>query len=244
MSLSRASASYATVAISIVAILVLGLTNYVTITKGGPPSQNTFSVTGTGSVLAIPDQLVLNLGVETEAPSASQALQSNTQAMNQVVANLKALGLSDSELSTSNFAVQPVYAYPKDAPPVLTGYKATNTVTIVTNNTARAGDYIDTAVNSGANQVNFIYFAVSDQKQAQIKGGLISLAVNDAKTKAQNALAPLGLDILGVQTMTISESGYPIVYARGEKAVASTPILPGQQRVTVTVQISFLIGSK
>ena len=245
MSIPGNRGSYAFAAVLIVAFLVVGLISYATITKGPATTvQNTFSTVGTGSLFVTPDQLILNLGVVTEASSASEALQSNSQQMDQVVKALKSVGLNDSELATSYFSIEPIYIYPKDAPPVLTGYRASNTITVSTGIIVKAGEYIDGAVKSGANRINFIYFTVSEQKQKQVKGDLISVAVEDAKAKANKALAPLALEILGVQSMSISDSGFPVVFLKGEQVPSATPILPGQQKVTVTVQIAFLIGTK
>lgn len=232
------------VVVSIVAILVVGVIGYVTATRGFTSApQNTISLSGTGSTSITPDLLVLSLGVQTQAITASDALASNTRLMNQVVDTMMNADLADSELSTGSFSIQAVYNYSKDSAPVLAGYMSINTLTITTHHIDMAGRYIDQAVSAGANQVNFVYFTVSDQQQKQVRGQLLSVAVADAKTKAENALTPLDLKILGVQGMSVSEGNFPI-FSKATQISPSTPILPGQQSVSVTVQISFLIGPK
>jgi uncharacterized protein YggE len=99
------------------------------------------------------DLFVLNLGVQTQAKTASDALASNSQVMNQVVDAMKKAGLKGRELSTGAFSVQALYNYSKDSATVLSGYTSTNTLTITTNHTDLAGRYIDVAVSAGANQV-------------------------------------------------------------------------------------------
>jgi hypothetical protein len=48
-------------------------------------------------------------GVLTQAADAAAALTANTTAMNRVFAALKAAGIPDNKIQTSNFSVQPQY---------------------------------------------------------------------------------------------------------------------------------------
>ena len=205
-------------------------------------SANTISVSGVSSSYVVPDQLVISLGIQTQGKTASDAMTTNGLIMNQTIVALKNAGLTNSELSTSSYNVQPIYVYPKNSSAIITGYQATNTITVVTNKTSMAGSYLDIAGASGVNQVNYVYFTVSDSLLSQMKGQMLADASANAQAKATSALQPLGMKTTGVQSMTVSEAGVPVNVKTDISA--STPILPGQQRVTVTVQVTFLIGAK
>jgi uncharacterized protein YggE len=79
---------------------------------------------------------------------------------------------------------------------------------------------------------------------------LIGKAVLNAKSKAENALAPLNHKIIGVKAVTLSEFGMPppmpmfrADFAMAEAAFAPTPVFSSEQDVRTTASVIFLIGS-
>ena len=77
-------------------------------------------------------------------------------------------------------------------------------------------------------------------------------AVINAKTKAENALTPLNHKIIGVKAVTLSEFGVPPpipvftasgVFAEDAAMKSSTPVFSGDQDITTTASVIFLIGS-
>ncbi len=69
----------------------------------------TLTVTGTGEVSAAPDIVTLSAGVTTTAVKAKDALAENSKAMNQIFAAMKAFGIAEKDIQTSNFSVSPQY---------------------------------------------------------------------------------------------------------------------------------------
>ncbi len=114
-----------------------------------------------------------------------------------------------------------------------------------------AADIIDSAVGVGANRIDSVYFTLSPEKQLQIKDDLIGKAVLNAKSKAENALAPLNHQIIGVKAVSLSEFGMPppmpmfrADFAMAESAgMAPTPVFSSEQDVSTTASVIFLIGS-
>jgi len=95
-----------------------------------------------------------------------------------------------------------------------------------------------------------VYFTLSPEKQLQVKDELIGKAVLNAKSKAENALAPLNHKIIGVKAVTLSEFGMPppmpmfrADFAMAEAAMAPTPVFSSEQDVRTTASVIFLIGS-
>lgn len=237
---------------------------------GLPPNESNgdslqIVVTGSASKKINPDKVSITLGVETQEKTAKEAASKNADAMNAIIKGLKALGLSESEISTSYYNIYPVYEYPKPIPyeerpapaipippnnnPILVGYRAVNTITITTSADRNVGEIIDAATDSSANQVQGINFFVSEEVQRQMNQELIEQAVLNAKTKAERALAPLNMQIVGVKNINLNDVYFPVYsYAIGGTMAASapapTPVLPSQQQVSASVSVTFMIGSK
>ena len=224
-----------------------------------PPSrEKTISVTGTATASVDPDLLNIQFGVETQAKTATDAIDTNNDAMNKVVDAIKGIGITKDEINTSGFNISPIYdsiTDPKTGVYVrseLTGYKVSNILLVKTEKLTMGGDIIDAAVQSGANRVDSVYFALSPEKQLDIQDDLIGKAVLNAKSKAEKALDPLGQKIIGVKMVSLSDFGYPpppIYYesARadmGGMAKASTPVFSSDQDVTTTANVIFLIGDQ
>lgn len=225
------------------------------------------AVTGISTAKVSPDLVTVSFAVDSEEKSAQQATQTNARVTANVIEALRSAGLSESEISTSNYNVYPIYEYgerPAECiqygegdkvqqycPPlalkqILVGYKAVNGVVVESEQLDRVGQWIDAAVAAGANRVDYLYFYVTAEGQDEIRNDLIAKAVQDARGKATTALEPLGMEIVDV--LSINLDSYPIIYGkRGYEYAAgapssTTPIIPGAQEVSATIHATFEIG--
>jgi len=93
-----------------------------------------------------------------------------------------------------------------------------------------------------------VSYFVSEEVQKQISNEMIGEAVLNAKMKAEKALAPLNMQIVGVKNLNLNDVYYPVYrydkFAFAEAASAPTPILPSDQQVSTSVSVTFMIGSK
>lgn len=205
------------------------------------PGQKLLYVSGSASAFVAPDTVSISLGVLTQAPSARETSDKNAVLMNAVISALKNQGLTDKEIQTSIFSIQPVYSYPKDGgAPTIAGYSASNNVVVTTRMVGNLSDILDKSVAAGANQVSGISFLLSEEKQKQIRDDLILGAVQDAKGKADKLAESLKVRITGVSSISISEGGFPQPLTLGiaEKAA---PIQPGESKVSLSVQVTYTI---
>ncbi|MDR3782280.1 MAG: SIMPL domain-containing protein [Candidatus Nitrosotalea sp.] len=216
--------------------------------------ERTVSSTGSATVSVLPDIVTVQFGVDTEAKTAQDAINSNSQMMNTVVSAIENIGITKDEISTAGFSIYPVY---QDSVPdpntgihksVLTGYQTSNTLYVKTTKLSMAGNIVDTAVAAGANRVDNISFLLSPEKEQSIQDDLLSKAVLNAKSRAETAIDPLGQKIIGVKMVTLSDfnSQPPPIYpgAMSTMAEKSTPIFTSNQQVTTTVSVIFLIGDQ
>jgi uncharacterized protein len=211
-------------------------------------NNNILSTLGTAITKVKPDKVLVSLGVETTNKTARAALSANSAAMNKVLSALLASGLKQNETSTSAFNISPNYNYSQGRN-IITGFTATNYVQIESSNINNTGKWIDTAISTGgATTVNNIDFILSDKKVEETKNGLIKQAINSARDKANIAASTLGLKILGVKSMSVNEFEGPLppqpLRLQAPAPAASTnatPIISGQQEVSLSVTINWLV---
>jgi uncharacterized protein len=196
----------------------------------------TLHLSAEGEVKAKPDQAVINVGVRVEAPTAAAALAQNRTQMNAALAALKAQGVPEADIQTSNLNLEPQYSFDKGTRH-LTGYQAANTVSAKLHEMKRIGGVVDALVAAGANQIDGINFEVADPKPLE------EAARRDA-VRALQAKADLLAQAAGYRVqrlVRLSEGGgvQPVPMMRMAVAASavreSTSVEPGELTVRVTV---------
>jgi uncharacterized protein len=222
--------------------------------------HSTVTTSGTATTKVQPDKFTVTVGVETNGTTAEKAASSNANLSAKVIDALKALGISENDTSTSNYNVYPVYEskLPSDKvcidiyppPPgcgqsqVITGYKASNSVSVTldTSGDIDAGKVIDTAIKGGANTVSGASYFLSQDKQQQVQDDLIRDAIANARHRADIAADAVGMQVSSIQSISLNDVNFPI-FARETAAQSSdTQILPGQQEVTMTVSVVYVMN--
>jgi len=199
----------------------------------------TLNLSAYGETRVAPDMATINLGVMTEAPTAAGAMRANADKMTHVIAALRKAGIAQKDIQTSGLNLNAQYAYEQNMPPKLTGYQASNQVTVAVHDLARLGAAVDATVGAGANQVNGISFGLDDPTAAE------NAARQDA-VKALQAKAALYAKATGYQVsrlVSLSEGGgysapppMPMaMMVKREAMDASTPVAAGELRVRVDV---------
>lgn len=239
-------------------------------TNAGIPNNSAASSTVSTSGAAVtkvrPDKFSVTVGVGTNGTTAAQAASSNAELVSKVIAALRALGISADQMSTSNYSIYPAYSHKEPAnvcrvmegypiPPEcyveqqeVTGYRASNSVTVTldTDGKIDAGKVIDTAIGAGATNVGGAYFFLSAERQEEIRDSLIGGAIASARHRAQVAAGAVGMNVSGIKSISLNDVDFP-VFSRGLDAAESaqaTPILPGEQQVSITVNVAFYMGDR
>lgn len=220
----------------------------------------TVSTSGMATVKVDPDKFTVTVGVETNGTTAEEAASANADLVAKVIAALRALGISESDISTSSYSVYPVYGQKEPVnvcrvmegypiPPEcyisqdITGYRASNSisVTLDADGDISAGEVIDTAIGGGANTVSGAYFFLSQEAQLEAQEGLIQDAIANARQRADIAAGAVGAQITGVHSINLNDVFFPPFFAKAEDL--STQILPGQQEVTMTVNVVYFASN-
>jgi uncharacterized protein YggE len=200
-------------------------------------------ISATGKTTRVPDLATISAGVVTQAPTAAQALADNAQRMTAMLAALKSAGIAVRDVQTSAVSLQPQYRYQDNKPPVITGYQASNTVTVRFRDIAKAGPVLDALVAVGANQISGPDLSLAEPAAALDEARVD--AIKQARARAELYAKAAGLSV--VRIVAISEGELPVprpmvaYNARSAGLAAPTPIAPGESDVTVTVSVRFLL---
>ena len=212
----------------------------------GPSGASTLTAVGQFTLHLTPTQAQLNIGDVESATTASQALAKNSAVTANIIKALESGGIKASEMATSGLNISPTYgSYSGNGTPPVTGYQASNSLTVTLNNVSQAGTVIDEATQAGANQINGISFGVSNPSSWYKKA--YAGALKDALNQAEAVAKPLGEKILGIRSIALQNNNSGPVYyqnaASAAMAAAAVPVLPGQSSFSVQVTVVYRIGS-
>ena len=205
-----------------------------------PPA---ISVIGEATVSVPPDQAQIDGGVTSDAKTAREASDANNAAMGKVLLALKGAGIDEKDTQTSRLSLQPQYAPNRTGSSPITGYRASNRVTIRLRDVTRVANAIDVLVGAGANDIGGINFMVS--QASKLLDEAREKAVADARRKAEIYAKAAGVT-LG-EPLSISEEGSPAPVFRGKMAApmaAGAPVAQGEETLSVTVNVSWAIKPK
>lgn len=200
-------------------------------------------VTATGDVTRVPDVAIITAGVVTRSPTAGAALQQAATRMSRVTAALKRAGVEDRDIQTSSINLNPEYIYTNNQPPTITGYTASNQLTIRFRDIANSGKILDALVAEGANQIGGPSLTVDKPDAALDEARARAIAAGRAR--ADLYARSLGLRV--VRVVSVSESGgyasppppVPPMPMMARAEMAPTQIDPGEQKLSVTVNMTF-----
>lgn len=218
---------------------------------GAVVAASTITVIGKAKVRSAPDEAVVTLTVEADAPEPESAMNANSAAVMKVRERLRLEGVEGEAIETSNVSVFPVRTYnPQTGQESLTGYRSQKTVAVTLRDADMVGKLLAAAIEAGATNISGPVWRLAQDTAAVAEA--LKQAVADARAKAEVLAGAQGVG-LG-QVIMMSEGGVerPVVVARAEmfevaKATSaagvdaipiSTPTLDVTATVTVTYSLS------
>lgn len=200
------------------------------------------TVTGEATVEAAPDMATISLGVTTEGQTAAEAMTANSKALQAVVERLKAAGIEDRDLQTSNLSLNPNWVgYDSGSTPKIAGYVASNMLNVRVRALDGLGSVLDASIADGANTLNGISFELAQPRPALDEAR--KAAVADARARAALLIEAAG-GTLGKIVSITENSGYgsPMPMFKSDAAAAPVPVAAGQIGLSASVTISFEIA--
>ena len=237
-----------------------GATNPNVYVSSTPP-DHAISVMASADRKVAPDLLEIDFRVQTQSDNAKDSQARNAVVASQLKSGVEALGINDSEITTTSYSVQPVYTsnylcdknnnncyYQSN----VTGYQTVQSIAVDVYQLDQGGAIIDAASNAGNNEtfVDSTSFMLKPETQAMVAKELLNEAAGDAKAKAQSIADGLGISVGKV--LSASENTYtPTPYYNSFKDMAmpggavpaATQLSPGQLDVSASVSVSYEVGS-
>ncbi|HVF95216.1 MAG TPA: SIMPL domain-containing protein [Sphingomonas sp.] len=210
-----------------------------------PAAGTILDVTAEGRTTRVPDLATIRAGVVAQAPTAAGALADNAARMTRVLAALRRAGVAARDVATSTVGLAPQYRYGENVPPVITGYQATNGVTIRFRDVGKSGSILDALVAQGANQIDGPELSIdrADAALDEARGD----AIKRARARAELYATAAGMKVS--RMISIAEAGEnsgggprPVFAARAQMADAKTEVVPGEKDVTATLSVRFLLN--
>lgn len=229
-----------------------------------PSSLRTFSVSGEGKIIAVPDVATFTFSVITEGGKNLSDLQKqNVEKVNKAIAFVKENGVAEKDIKTEQYSVEPRYQYYNCSgyltkggevcpPPQIIGYTVRQSVLVKFRDFAKAGDIIGGVVEKGANSVSQLQFTIDEP--TKVMADARTQAIERAMEKADQIAEATGFSV--GKLISIDEGGYypsqyrnakvmnmtTEAYGMGGGDMASAPAIEaGSQEVTVSVTLRYEI---
>jgi uncharacterized protein len=201
----------------------------------------TISVTGTGTIETSPDMATLMIGVTNQAETAAAALTANSAATEAVIARLTASGIEPRDMQTSNLYISPNFTGYDSSTPTISGYIASNSLTVRVRKLDTTGAVLDAAVADGANTLNGLTFGLSNPEPVYNEAR--KEAVADARAKAELLAEAAGVKLGAIQSIT--DGGAltdPAPLYRDAASEAPVPVVGGELGLIANVSVTFEIA--
>jgi uncharacterized protein YggE len=207
-------------------------------------STRYITVTGLGTISAVPDAVRFNATVSLLASTNAAALSSASKSAVAVRAALKDNGIALKDIRSANISVYPEYTWTQEAGTKITGYRASQSFDVLVRKASDAAKIIEAVVTAGGDNVQLGGVIPTTLNPAIATEEARAAAVANAKSKASSYAKLLGTSIgkvlfLEEQSSPIYSSPFPMAKAEADSAVQ---IDLGEQDVTVTITVRWTLN--
>lgn len=201
-------------------------------------SGGRLKVFGEGIVNVRPDMAEVVVGIITENAKLEVAQKENANITQQVLENIKSMGVASKDIQTQNYSINVKYDY-IDGKQVFRSYEVSNYLKVLIRDIKTSGAVIDAAVKGGANSINNISFIVSDPSRYYSEA--LKLAVNDAQNKALAIAYKLRVNINIVPIQIVEQTGTAIspLKTSFKTAESATQIEVGENKIIAKIEAIF-----
>ncbi len=208
--------------------------------------SRSITVTGYGSVAAVPDRFTVNIGIEAARATVREAYARAGETMTAVNTRLRSLSVAREAISSSSLDVRADTRWEDGTGTVVTGYTVSSTLTVALRYDQGADEVIAAVVDSGNNDVrlNGLTPVLSDPAAARDSARAAAWA--DALRAAENYATLAGCS-LGAVSSVVEGDGHdgaprPLMARASMVADAAMPIEQGQSSVSVAVQVTWTLA--
>ena len=202
-------------------------------------SAGRITVTGSGTVTGVPNQLILSMSVQATGYDVTSALRQANADARRVTTALRDRGVAASDIQTSDLNISPNY----NNNGVITSYGVSESLTVTLYHLGAAGGQITAAVRAGGNAVSVDNVSLNLTSTGPLMAAARAKAVANARAQAQQYARaldePLG-PAISVTPVQQQQQVEPLPFAQATaNGHAQVHISPGTQQVSVSVTVVY-----
>jgi uncharacterized protein YggE len=203
-------------------------------------SPATITVTGNGEVEGTPDTATFNIGVNTTAHTAVEALEGNNAQVATLEQSLEQSGVQLKDMQTSYLNL----SANTNSRGKVKSFSADDELTVTMNDLSSLGQALDAAVTATGNGVTLDGISFSVSNQSSLLATARAQAMQAANTEATQVAAGGGLTLGPIVSITDQENAGQYVFYNVNAAVptasgTAVPVQPGQQQISVQVTVVY-----
>jgi uncharacterized protein YggE len=145
-------------------------------------AEGRMRIFGRAVVEVAPDYVTVNIGVSSNAPSPTAALDQNSAAARKIIDFSKKFGVEERDIQTDSINLSPVFKTVRDPSGTTrqepNGYAAGNTVRVKLSDLSRLGTFMRQTLDQGATNISGVNFGIANPDKAADEAR--ALAVDDA----------------------------------------------------------------
>ena len=207
------------------------------------------TVSASASVSLVPDKATVTFGVSTQARTAEEAQNQNTEAVNAVIETLTGRGIEERSIRTVNYSIYPQYDYSANGDQRIIGYNVNTSMSVQDQDIDELGELLAACVAAGINNVDSVQLLCSGYDEAYQEA--LSQAVEASRGKAEALAQAAGRSLGGVITITEGWQDSSARYVAAEEAAAyganasmdaGPSIQPGETEIRANVTVTYAMN--
>ena len=176
---------------------------------GAADAERTITVSGHGTVSVVPDTADLMAGVQAQAATATEALDTVGTKSQALITTLKDSGIAAEDIQTAGLNLFPTYGNDGQN---ITGYQASTSVTATIGDVSKVGDVVDTLKTLVGEELTLQGVSFSYKDPEAVMADARTAALANAKVRAEQFAAAAGVELGGVLRIVESSVASPVMY--------------------------------
>ncbi len=219
---------------------LLALSLIATPAFAATPTERSISVSAVGKYQVKPDIAVITIGVETQGKTAGATQRANRAQVQSLMEKLTSFSVKKEDIQNTWYSIYPQYDYTDPNNRKLTGYIASQNLSVKVANLDKVTDLLDAVSdNDGIISINNVEYRA--EKAEKAVDAARELAVKEAASKAEKLAKAIGKKV--GEVMTISEStDSGVIYGGASGGMVDAKpasLIPGSVEITVWLNVMY-----
>lgn len=171
--------------------------------KTGEKEPVLLTVTGTGNVKAMPDQVVISALIYDQDRKPGKAYDENQSRMRTLMDKLRAIGIEKKNIATESLTIDTVYKSGSDK---VDYFYVSRSVKIFQDDMDNITPILDALIDSGIEDIGYIDFVVKDLDKKYAEA--LETAAEDCRETATKLASAMGARIVDLRNISYDYGGY------------------------------------